>query len=50
MTDITPTVPVTVRFFAAASAAAKSESAVLALGHGATIADVANLALLQICG
>ena len=46
MTDITRTVAVTVRFFAAASAAAKSESAVLTLGHGATIAD----AVRELCG
>lgn len=39
MTDIATRVPITVRFFAAAQAAAGTETAVLRLPVGATIAD-----------
>ena len=39
MTDITPTMEVAVRFFAAASAAAGTESNVMTLRPGATVAD-----------
>ncbi len=39
MTDVTPGVVITVRFFAAASAAAGTETTELALPPGATIAD-----------
>jgi molybdopterin converting factor small subunit len=39
MTDVTPRIPVTVRFFAAASAAAGSDSAVLTIKAGATVDD-----------
>jgi sulfur-carrier protein len=46
MTDVTTGVPVTVRFFAAASAAAGAESAVLILQAGATITD----AIHELCG
>jgi molybdopterin synthase sulfur carrier subunit len=46
MTDITPTVAVTVRFFAAASAAAGSESEILTLRQGSTVAD----AISELCG
>ena len=46
MTDVTPTVPVTVRFFAAASAAAGTESDVLTLRPGATVGD----AVRELCG
>jgi molybdopterin converting factor small subunit len=46
MTDITPTVEVTVRFFAAACAAAGTESDVMTLKPGATVAD----AVRELCG
>ena len=46
MTDITTPVDVTVRFFAAASAAAGTESNVMTLKPGATVAD----AVRELCG
>ncbi|MFM9034689.1 MAG: MoaD/ThiS family protein [Mycobacterium sp.] len=46
MTDITAAVPVTVRFFAAAGAAAGTDSGTLALSPGATVAD----AIAELCG
>ena len=46
MTDVTPTIDVTVRFFAAASAAAGTESNVMTLSQGATVAD----AVRELCG
>ncbi|MGV1088409.1 MAG: MoaD/ThiS family protein [Mycobacterium sp.] len=49
MTEISPAdthVQVTVRFFAAAQAAAGAETAVLTLGPGATVAD----AIAELCG
>ena len=46
MTEVTSPVPVTVRFFAAARAAAGTESQVVALNPGATVAD----AVRQLCG
>ncbi|MEI7544378.1 MAG: MoaD/ThiS family protein [Mycobacteriaceae bacterium] len=46
MTDITPTVEVTVRFFAAACSAAGTESDVMTLKPGATVAD----AVRELCG
>lgn len=49
MTEISPAalgVPVTVRFFAAAQAAAGAETATLSLRPGATIAD----AVSELCG
>ena len=39
LTDNVSTVPITVRFFAAAAAAAGEEMQILRLGAGATIAD-----------
>lgn len=39
MTDVTPAVVITVRFFAAASAAAGTETTTLALPPGATVTD-----------
>jgi molybdopterin synthase sulfur carrier subunit len=46
VTDVSTAVPVTVRFFAAASAAAGSDSTVLALKRGATVDD----AITELCG
>jgi molybdopterin converting factor small subunit len=46
MTDVTPTIDVTVRFFAAASAAAGTDSDVVTLKQGATVAD----AVRELCG
>ncbi len=46
MTDVTSGFEVTVRFFAAASAAAGSDSAVLTLKAGATVDD----AIGELCG
>ena len=46
MTDVTPRIPVTVRFFAAASAAAGADSAVLTIKAGATVDD----AIGELCG
>ena len=46
MTDVTPKVPVAVRFFAAASAAAGADSATLTLESGATVND----AISELCG
>ena len=46
MTDVTTTIPLNVRFFAAAAAAAGSETVVLELHPGATVDD----ALQKLCG
>lgn len=46
MTDVTPGVAVTVRFFAAARAAAGADSAVVTLKAGATVDD----AIRELCG
>ena len=46
MTEVTTMIQLTVRFFAAAGAAAGSETAVLELQPGATVAD----ALAKLCG
>jgi molybdopterin converting factor small subunit len=46
MTDVTTRVPVAVRFFAAASAAAGSDTGVLNLESGSTVAD----AIGELCG
>lgn len=46
MTEVTIGLPVTVRFFAAAGAAAGADSAALTLKPGATIDD----AIRQLCG
>ena len=49
MTEISPTatgVPITVRFFAAAQAAAGTDTAVLTLRTGGTVAD----AIRELCG
>ena len=46
MTDVTPTVPVTIRFFAAASAAAGKEAEVLMLEPDTTVADIVR----ELCG
>ncbi|EHB58070.1 thiamine S protein [Mycolicibacterium rhodesiae JS60] len=42
MAEVTAPVTVTVRFFAAARAAAGTESDLLSVHHGATVADVVN--------
>jgi molybdopterin converting factor small subunit len=42
MTDITPGFPVTIRFFAAAAAAAGRESVTLTLPAGSSVHDVVN--------
>jgi molybdopterin synthase sulfur carrier subunit len=46
VTDVSAAVPVTVRFFAAAGAAAGSDSTVLILRRGATVDD----AITELCG
>lgn len=46
MTELTTGVPITVRFFAAARAAAGVDSAVLTLTHGSSVAD----AIRELCG
>jgi molybdopterin converting factor small subunit len=46
MTDITPLVPVTVRFFAAAREAAGADTEILNLRSGATVDDVVG----ELCG
>jgi molybdopterin synthase sulfur carrier subunit len=46
MTDVTPGIPITVRFFAAACDAAGADSAVLTLENGATVGD----AIRELCG
>ena len=46
MTDITPAMTLTVRYFAAAREAAGADSAVLSLKNGATVDD----AIRELCG
>ncbi len=46
MTEITPALPITVRFFAAARAVAGTESSILMVAPGSTVSD----AIRELCG